>query len=129
MSDTLEDVVATGSWQDLYVLTGNLKILYRYMLDRYLFFTGLGNEFYDNQDDLAESLAMTRRTIISLIKSLMSAGLVQKRTSRHSGANNSNSYIVQDILDKSRFETMSLVCSMQSVVVIPIKDDFDAEEF
>lgn len=117
-------------------MTGNLKILYRYMLDRYLFFYSLGNAFYDNQDDLADSLGMTKRTIVTLIKNLVDVGLIEKRTSRFAGANNSNAYIVYDIFDKTKFNTAAAIKSCVPKVVkkaphkkVIVQDDFDDEPF
>lgn len=113
-------------------LNGNMKILYRYMLDRFLFFKSLGNEFYDNQDELAYNLAMSKRTIVSLIKSLLDVGLVEKKTARYSGVNNSNSYIIHDMFDCERFDTFTtVVCANKKVLSLDVKEltYFDDEEF
>lgn len=88
-------------------LTGNLKILYQYMLDRYCFFSSNNKEFFDNQDDIAENIAMSKRTVVNLLKELVEIGLVVKTTKRIQGSMHSNAYVVLDIFDDSIFVTGS----------------------
>ena len=60
------------------VFTGNIKILYQYMHDRYLFFKRLNKEFFDDQRDIAEAIGVTEKTSSSLIGSLCDFGLIEK---------------------------------------------------
>ena len=84
--------------------TGNLKVLYRYMLDRYLFFKGTGNEFYDNQVQLADAIGVSERTVVKLVSDLCATGLVEKSNKTVKGACHSNAYIVHDIFDQTKFD-------------------------
>lgn len=84
--------------------TGNMKVLYRYMFDRYMFFSGTGKEFYDNQAQLADAIGVSERTVVKLVADLCSTGLVEKSHKKIKGAWHSNAYIVHDIFDKTKFD-------------------------
>lgn len=84
--------------------SGNIKILYQYMHDRYLFFKRLNKEFFDDQREIAEAIGVTERTAVSLVNALCDIGLVEKTKKKIRGAWTSNSYVVHDIFDKDRFD-------------------------
>ena len=86
------------------VFTGNIKILYQYMHDRYLFFKRLNKEFFDDQRDIAEAIGVTEKTSSSLIGALCEFGLIEKTKKKIRGAWTSNSYVVHDIFDKEKFD-------------------------
>lgn len=88
-------------------LNSSSKVLYQYMLDRYLFFKGNGKFFFDNQDTLAEAVGLSVRSIVDIIKKFVSVGLVSKTVKPQVGAIHSNAYIVHDIFDKALFVTSS----------------------
>lgn len=83
---------------------GNIKILYQYMHDRYLFFKRINKEFFDDQRDIAESVGIAERTCVSLVNTLCDFGLIEKTKKKIRGAWTSNSYVVHDIFDKEKFD-------------------------
>lgn len=58
-------------------LTGNAKLVYTYMLDRYMFFTSLEKEYYENMQAIGDALGMQRRTVGDSIKALEDVGLLR----------------------------------------------------
>ncbi len=78
-------------------LTANDKLLADHLLDGYRFFSGQGNEYFPNQDDLGKAIAADRTTVLASIKRLEQIGLVSKKTitRKGAGARTSNSYKVK----------------------------------
>lgn len=103
----LVEVRLVGNPDKLLRMTPTSKLLYRYMWDRYKHFEMLGKKFFDNQDNIAEAMGVTSRTVLNLIKDMVEFGLVQKTATKTIGAAHSNSYVVLDIFDKSQFITNS----------------------
>lgn len=85
--------------------TGNVKIVYQYMQDRYQFFKRSGKDFFDNQKEIAEACGVSDRTVIQIIQTLCEAGLVEKRQKSIKGAWHSNAYVVHDVFDTTMFQT------------------------
>ena len=83
--------------------TFGMRLLYPYMLDRYMFFRSKGNLFFDNQQDLAINCGMSQRNVVDSIKKFVYVGLVEKSVQPQIGAIHSNSYIVHDVFNKDLF--------------------------
>ena len=103
-------------------------ILYCKMYERYHFFKEMGNEFYDNQKDLAESLGVSRQTIITALDTLVSAKAISVKTTTIKGFHTKNVYTVYDVFISEEDRTKS---KLQKVVnkpkprVVEIDDDPD----
>ena len=78
-------------------LTGNQKILYTYMLDKFMFFSSRGQEFYESLDTLGEELGVNRTTIHRGLEGLIQIGYVKKITRKKRGAFLECVYEVKDI--------------------------------
>ena len=77
-------------------LTGNQKILYTYMLDKYMFFSSRGQEFYESGETLAHEIGIARSNLKSCLATLIKAGLVHKSTRKKKGAMLECIYTVED---------------------------------
>lgn len=77
-------------------LTGNQKILYTYMLDKYMFFSSRGQEFYESGETLAYEIGIARSNLKSCLAALIKAGLVHKITRKKKGAMLECVYTVED---------------------------------
>lgn len=77
-------------------LTGNQKILYTYMLDKYMFFSSRGQEFYESGETLAHEIGIARSNLKSCLATLIKAGLVHKNTRKKKGAMLECVYTVED---------------------------------
>jgi len=81
-------------------LTANAKLVYTYMLDRYLFFTSLEKEYYENMQDIGDALGIQRRTVGDSIKTLEELGLIRvlkKKVHNTERSVVSHSYHVRDM--------------------------------
>ena len=78
-------------------LTALQKILYTYMLDKYMFFSSRGKEFYESLDTLAEEIGVNRTTIHRGLEGLLKIGYVKKITRKKKGAFLECVYEVKDI--------------------------------
>ena len=78
------------------VLNGNQKVLYAYMLDKYMFFKSKGLEFYESGDTLAEEIGTSRNTVLTCLKGLVEQGFVRKVTRKKKGAQLECVYEVED---------------------------------
>ena len=81
-------------------LTANAKLVYTYMLDRYLFFTSLEKEYYENMQDIGDALGIQRRTVSDSIKTLEEVGLIRvlkKKIHNTERSVVSHSYNVRDM--------------------------------
>lgn len=58
-------------------ITANAKLVYSFMLDRYMFFNSNGKEYYENMQAIADALGMSRRTVGDSIKTLEELQLVR----------------------------------------------------
>ncbi len=74
-------------------LTMLQKVLYTYMLDKYMFFSSKGQEFYESLDTLGEELGVNRTTVHRLIE----IGYVKKVTRKKKGSFLECVYEVKDI--------------------------------
>lgn len=77
-------------------LTGNQKILYTYMLDKFMFFSSRGQEFYESGETLAYEIGIARSNVKSCLAALIKAGLVHKITRKKKGAMLECIYSVED---------------------------------
>lgn len=77
-------------------LTGNQKILYTYMLDKYMFFSSRGQEFYESGETLAHEIGIARSNLKACLAALIKAGLVHKITRKKKGAMLECVYTVED---------------------------------
>lgn len=73
------------------------KVLYVYMLDKYMFFTSRGQEFYESLDALAEELGVNRTTVHRGLNGLLDAGYVKKITRKKKGSFMECVYEVKDV--------------------------------
>lgn len=84
-------------------LSPSVKFVYKHMQDQYLFFSKQNKAYFENQDTIAGQVGLSERSVNAHIKQLVKVGLVEKKAKRMQGAMHSNSYIVHDIFDKTRF--------------------------
>lgn len=82
-----------------YKITGNEKIVYRYMLERFQFFLSKGGKYFDNQADIQVECGMSLRTVQRAIYRLTDIGLVKLKTERldRCGARLKNFYEVENV--------------------------------
>ena len=82
-----------------YKITGNEKIIYRYMLERFQFFLSKGGKYFDNQTDIQVECGMSLRTVQRAIYRLIEIGLVKLKTERldRCGARLKNFYEVENV--------------------------------
>ncbi|WP_339441837.1 helix-turn-helix domain-containing protein [Pseudomonas proteolytica] len=80
-------------------LSGQDKILWAWMKDRYDFFTSQHKNWFDNQDDIAKYTGCSVSTVKRFIQLLNKHGYLKKTQRRVHGFAYSNSYtIVQDLV-------------------------------
>lgn len=80
-------------------LSGQDKILWVWMKDRYDFFTAQHKNWFDNQDDIAKYTGCSVSTVKRFIQLLDKHGYLKKTQRRVHGCAHSNSYtIVQDLM-------------------------------
>lgn len=80
-------------------LSGQDKILWVWMKDRYNFFTGQHKDWFDNQDEIAKYTGCSVSTVKRFIVLLSKHGYMKKTQRRVHGCAHSNSYtIVQDLM-------------------------------
>ena len=79
-------------------LSGQDKILWVWMKDRYDFFTAQQKDWFDNQDEIAKYTGCSVSTVKRFIQLLNKHGYLKKIQRRVHGCAHSNSYtIVQDL--------------------------------
>lgn len=81
-------------------LTSNAKAVYTFMLDRYMFFSSLGKEYFENMQEISDALGMQRRTVGDCIKTLEELGMLRvfkKKVYATERSVISHSYIVRDL--------------------------------
>ena len=115
-----------------YKITGNEKIVYRYMLERFQFFLSKGGKYFDNQTDIQVECGMSLRTVQRAIYRLIEIGLVNLKTERldHCGARLKNFYEVENVFTSkftlnSAKQKKSKVESNKIYVVQDNEDDFE----
>ncbi len=80
-------------------LSGQDKILWVWMKDRYDFFTAQHKNWFDNQDEIAKYTGCSVSTVKRFIKLLSKHGYMKTTQRRMHGCAHSNSYtIVQDLM-------------------------------
>lgn len=80
-------------------LSGQDKILWVWMKDRYDFFTAQRKDWFDNQDEIAKFTGCSVSTVKRFIGLLSKHGYMKKTQRRMHGCAHSNSYtIVQDLM-------------------------------
>jgi hypothetical protein len=80
-------------------LSGQDKILWVWMKDRYDFFTAQHKDWFDNQDDIAKYTGCSVSTVKRFIQLLTNHGYLKKTQRRVHGCAHSNSYtIVQQLM-------------------------------
>jgi len=77
-------------------LTALQKLLYTYMLDKYMFFVSKGQEFYESLDTLGEELGVNRTTVHRSLEGLIQKGYVKKHTRKKKGSFLECIYEVED---------------------------------
>lgn len=77
-------------------LTALQKLLYTYMLDKYMFFTSKGQELYESLDTLGEELGVNRTTVHRSLEGLIQKGYVKKLTRKKKGSFLECIYEVED---------------------------------
>lgn len=78
-------------------LTAYQKLLYVYMLDKYMFFASKGQEFYESGETLAQEIGATRKTVQNCIDALIERGMLKKTTRQKKGVIQECSYVVPDV--------------------------------
>lgn len=78
-------------------LTMLQKVLYTYMLDKFMFFSSRGQEFYESLDTLGDELGVNRTTIHRGLEGLLKIGYVKKITRKKKGAFLECIYEVKDV--------------------------------
>lgn len=78
-------------------LTAYQKLLYVYMLDKYMFFASKGQEFYESGETLAQEIGATRKTVQNCIDALIEKGMLKKTTRQKKGVIQECSYVVPDV--------------------------------
>ena len=78
-------------------LTMLQTVLYTSMLDKFMFFSSRGQEFYESLDTLGEELGVNRTTIHRGLEGLIQIGYVKKITRKKKGAFLECVYEVKDI--------------------------------
>lgn len=78
-------------------LTPYQKLLYVYMLDKYMFFSSRGQEFYESGETLAQEIGATRKTVQNCIEALIEKGMLKKTTRQKRGVIQECSYVVPDV--------------------------------
>jgi predicted transcriptional regulator len=89
-------------------------LLYTIMSKRYLFFKGLGNKYYDCQEDLAKKIDSTRQSIVNAVRNLTKAGLLKVDTTKVKGFYVKNIYTVFDF---KTVEGKNIACTNVPTVV------------
>ena len=80
-------------------LSGQDKLLWGWMKDRYDFFTSNSKDWFDNQDDIASRTGCSPSTVKRFIQRLTMHGYLKTSARRIHGFVSSNSYtIVQDLV-------------------------------
>lgn len=84
------------------------KIVYRYMFERYVFFSSQKQQYFDNQSDIAYECGLAIATLQRAIYSLEECGLITTKTQKleHCGSRVKNFYTVYDVFSQ-RFELNS----------------------
>lgn len=75
------------------------KLVYAHMLQRYVFFSSKGNEYFDNQEEIAKALGVTRQTVATSIKTLEKNSLLittKTRVQTQGGMFSSCKYVLVD---------------------------------
>ncbi|WP_282353048.1 hypothetical protein [Pseudomonas sp. PS01303] len=72
--------------------TGTQKIIWVYMVDRYKFFKSLGNDWFDDQEDIAKNTGCDVSTVKGFIKQLLEHGYMVVERKKLRGFVSSNSY-------------------------------------
>lgn len=80
-------------------LTGTQKIIWVHMVDRYKFFKSLGNEWFDDQEDIAKDAGCDVSTVKGFIKQLVEHGYMAVERKKLRGFVYSNSYKIVAPLD------------------------------
>lgn len=78
-------------------LNATQKLLYAYMLDRFMYFSSLKKEFYEAGETLAQEIGVTRKTVQNSLDVLLEKGLVVKKTRKKKGVLLECVYEVLDI--------------------------------
>lgn len=73
-------------------LTGTQKIIWVHMIDRYKFFQSLGNDWFDDQEDIAKDTGCDVSTVKGFIKLLVEHGYMVVERKKLRGFVYSNSY-------------------------------------
>ena len=89
-------------------LTMLQKVLYTYMLDKFMFFSSRGQEFYESLDTLGDELGVNRTTIHRGLEGLLKIGYVKKITRKKKGAFLECIYEVKDVYGIFSPKTSSL---------------------
>lgn len=82
-------------------ITPSHKLIYRYMLERYRFFSKAGNRYFDNQESISQECAISLATTQRLLYDLKDVGLIVVQTEllERSGSRKKNFYTVVDIFE------------------------------
>lgn len=115
---------------DLDWTTSSDVIIYSFMLNRYVFFKGIGNSYFENIEDIAKGSRQAVATVNRAIKKLSKQGFISiKKIKVQVGC--SNSYEVNDIfgvLDVKQVEkikTEPVHKSKQKIKFYEDEDEFE----
>ena len=98
----LRCVGVTNTKTDRFVkLSANEKLVYSFIKHEFDFKGGDKVSF--PQQEIGDCLALSKRTIISCLKTLVDVGLIEVLNISTNGAIHNNAYVVYDVLDTKRF--------------------------
>ena len=82
-------------------------ILFLYMQDRHKHFKNLGNEFYDNQENIAHETGISLASLKRRLKELYRIGAVRVEKKKLNGFLHSNAYTVLEVFSVPMFEAVT----------------------
>lgn len=83
-------------------------ILFLYLKDRHDHFKRIGNEFFDNQEQIALDIGLSIASLKRKMRDLYRLGAVRVEKKKMGGFINSNSYTVLDIFSSPMFESITV---------------------
>lgn len=83
-------------------------ILFLYMQDRYKHFKKMGNEFFDNQESIAQETGVPLRSLSRRMKELYKIGAIRVEKKKMGGYLQSNAYTVLDVFHAPMFEAVTV---------------------
>ncbi len=122
------------SWKHVAILhdkyddcTYSHSIVYSYMLCKYQWFKSLGKNYFESQQEIADSCRSTLPTVKLSIKWLVGKGLVQK-SSQKGVKHNNNLYVIDDVFGIYKKKEKFQLTTSYNDNVPPWERDFTTED-